>query len=140
MTSCKRSELSRVCHNPTRWIYAAGVEKSRSEEVAALAGVSVDYYTRLEKGRLETASPAVLDAIARALQLDRAERSHLLSLAKAARGELTERPPGPADTPMRRQLGWLLSAMGSYPAYIRNGRLDVLAHNGTARALYQPMF
>ncbi len=55
--------------------------------MAQRAGVSVDYYTRLEKGRLETASAAVLDAIARSLQLDAAERAHLHALARAARGE-----------------------------------------------------
>lgn len=112
----------------------------RREEVAALAGVSVDYYTRLEKGRLETASPAVLDAIARALQLDAAERSHLHSLARAARGELPDDVAGSKDAAVRDQLRWLLDAMGACPAYVRNGRLDVLAANQAARALYQPMF
>jgi PAS domain-containing protein len=105
-----------------------------------LAGVSVDYYTRLEKGRLETASSAVLDAIARALQLDPAERSHLHALARAARGE----PAGEILTlrvvDVREQLQWLLASMGSCPAYVRNGRLDVLAHNDMARALYGSMF
>src|SRR3954447_10646880 len=66
----------------------------RREEVAHLAGVSVDYYTRLEKGHLETASAAVLEAIARSLQLNAAERAHLYALARAARGEVDEEPPG----------------------------------------------
>ncbi|WP_270889655.1 helix-turn-helix transcriptional regulator [Pedococcus sp. 5OH_020] len=126
--------------DPTSRAVHRRVPGLRREEVAALAGVSVDYYTRLEKGRLETASPAVLDAIARALQLDSAERSHLYSLARASRGELAEPPPDATDGALRPQLRWLLDAMGRSPAYVRNGRLDVLAHNVMGHALYKPMF
>ena len=112
----------------------------RREEVAQLAGVSVDYYTRLEKGRLETASPAVLDAIARALQLDQAERSHLNALARATRGDESRNTSPGEDLAVRPSLGWMLDAMSQCPAYIRNGRLDVLASNALGRALYEPMF
>jgi transcriptional regulator with XRE-family HTH domain len=62
------------------------VKGLRREEVAMLAGVSVDYYTRLERGNLAGASESVLDALARALQLDEAERAHLFDLARAAHG------------------------------------------------------
>ena len=136
----RRAKLSPATSGLTAVGTRRRVPGLRREEVAALAGVSVDYYTRLEKGRLETASPAVLDAIARALQLDQAERSHLHSLARAARGELREESPHPTDLAVRDQLGWLLGAMVSCPAYVRNGRLDVLAHNDAARALYRTMF
>ena len=112
----------------------------RREEVAQLAGVSVDYYTRLEKGRLETASPAVLDAIARALRLDQAERSHLMALARAARGDQADDTSPGRDLTVRPSLDWMLGAMSRCPAYIRNGRLDLLASNALGRALYEPMF
>ena len=65
----------------------------RREEVAQLAGLSTDYYTRLEKGNLRGASDSVLDAIARALQLDDAERAHLFDLARAARTRPRTAPP-----------------------------------------------
>ena len=113
----------------------------RREEVAQLAGISADYYARLEKGHLETASPAVLEAIARALQLDPAERSHLHDLARAARGEEaqeTSRPSGAAA--VRPSHLWMLDAMTLSPAYIRNSRLEVLASNALGRALYEPLF
>ena len=112
----------------------------RREEVAQLAGVSVDYYTRLEKGRLETASPAVLDAIAHALQLDQAERSHLNSLARATRGDRADHTSLEDPVALRPSLKWMLCAMRLSPAYVRNGRLDVLASNDLGRALYAPMF
>jgi hypothetical protein len=112
----------------------------RREEVAQLAGVSVDYYARLEKGHLETASPAVLEAIARALRFDEAERSHLHALARATRGEEPHQAPCEKDVVVRPGPTWMLDAMTQCPAYIRNGRLDVLASNAMARALYEPMF
>ena len=87
----------------------------RREEVAQLAGVSVDYYTRLEKGRLETASPAVLDAIARALRLDQAERSHLMALARAARGDQADDTSPGRDLTVRPSLDWMLGAMSCCP-------------------------
>ena len=108
-------------------------------EVADLAGVSVEYYARLERGNLRGASAEVLEAVGRALQLDEAERAHLFDLARAA---------GPADRTRQRSarphisehLQHLLVATVGAPAFVRNGRLDVLAANALARALYSPVF
>ena len=69
----------------------------RREEVAVLAGVSVPYYTRLERGDVTGVSDSVLDALARALQLDDAERAHLFDLARAAQPPLHRR--GAVDRP-----------------------------------------
>lgn len=108
----------------------------RREEVAQLAGVSADYYTRLEKGNLSSASESVLEAIARALQLDDAERAHLLDLARAARGgaQLPRRRTQPQQ--LRPSLQHMLDAMSTVPALINNGRLDLIGTNALARALY----
>ncbi|WP_037568472.1 helix-turn-helix transcriptional regulator [Phaeacidiphilus oryzae] len=110
----------------------------RREEVALLAGVSIDYYIRLERGRLAGASEEVLDAVANALQLDDAERAHLYDLARAAARRPTRRPrqPGPVPDSVLR----VLASMTDSPAFIRNGRLDVLATNELGRALYEPLF
>jgi transcriptional regulator with XRE-family HTH domain len=111
----------------------------RREEVAQLAGVSTDYYTRLEKGNLGGASDSVLDAIARALQLDDAERAHLFDLARAARG--TSREYRRRDRPrIRPSIQRVLESMSTTPAFVRNGRLDILAVNALGRALYAPAF
>ena len=111
----------------------------RREEVAQLAGVSTDYYTRLEKGNLASASEAVLDAIARALRLDEAERAHLFDLARAARagGREPRRRPQPS---VRASIQRVLDSMTTTAAFVRNGRLDVLAANALGRALYAPVF
>lgn len=114
----------------------------RREEVAMLAGVSVDYYTRLEKGNLRTASDQVLDAISEALQLDDAERAYLFDLARAAR---TASPSGlrastAADARVPDSLQRVLDGMRGIPALISNGRLDIVAANRLARALYAPVF
>ncbi|MFF2847949.1 helix-turn-helix transcriptional regulator [Streptomyces sp. NPDC058001] len=111
----------------------------RREEVALLAGVSIDYYVRLERGHLAGASPQVLDAIADALQLDDAERAHLNDLARAAAHRpprRTKRTRGPIPDSVLR----VLDSMTDSPAFIRNGRLDVLAVNRLGRALYSPLF
>lgn len=113
----------------------------RRSEVAALAGVSVEYYTRLERGALGGASPAVLDAIARALRLDDAERAHLFDLAHAA-GPVA-RPPKrrhPRSWAPHRSLQWILDAVTTGPAFVRNGRMDLLATNALARAFYRDAF
>src|SRR5579864_3106432 len=114
----------------------------RREEVALLAGVSVPYYTRLERGDARGATDAVLDAISRALLLDDAERAHLFDLvraagATAAAAQATRRP---ARQPVRPELRNMLEAMSGVPAYIRNGRLDILTGNALARALFAPIF
>ncbi|MFJ2171246.1 helix-turn-helix transcriptional regulator [Streptomyces griseofuscus] len=111
----------------------------RREEVALLAGVSIDYYVRLERGHLAGASEEVLDALANALQLDDAERAHLHDLARAAAHRSTRRTRrsrGPLPDSVLR----VLRSMGDCPAFIRNGRLDVLATNPLGRALYSPLY
>ncbi|WP_431683430.1 helix-turn-helix domain-containing protein [Kitasatospora sp. KL5] len=114
----------------------------RREEVAQLAGVSVPYYTRLERGDARGATDAVLDAIARALLLDDAERAHLFDLVRAANAAAsgTGTPPGPTRQPVRPGLRNLVETISGVPAYIRNARLDLLAGNTLARALFAPVF
>jgi transcriptional regulator with XRE-family HTH domain len=110
----------------------------RREEVALLAGVSVDYYTRLERGNLHGVSEAVLDALAQALQLDEAERGHLFDLARAA--NTTARPRRrPAQQRVRPGVQRILDAMDA-PADLRNGRRDILAANRLGYALYSEIF
>ncbi|HXP18246.1 MAG TPA: helix-turn-helix transcriptional regulator [Streptosporangiaceae bacterium] len=111
----------------------------RREEVALLAGVSVDYYTRLERGNAHGASESVLEALARALRFDEAERAHLFDLARAA--STTARPPRrPARQQVRPSVRRILNSMTSAPAYVRNGRLDILAANRLGYALFSPLF
>lgn len=109
----------------------------RREEVAMLAGVSVDYYVRLERGNLSGASDSVLDALASTLNLDEAEREYLFDLARAsAPGRARTRAPATAVRPGVQQV---LDAIES-PAWVRNGRHDILAANTLARALYAPLY
>jgi len=111
----------------------------RREEVALLAGVSVDYYTRLERGNLGGVSEGVLDALARALQLDEAERGHLFDLARAA--SATARPRRRlAQRQIRPGVQRILDAMTDAPADVRNGRRDILAANRLGYALYSELF
>jgi transcriptional regulator with XRE-family HTH domain len=110
----------------------------RREEVAMLAGVSVDYYVRLERGRLAGASDAVLDAVATALHLDDAERDHLFHLARRSGPATTQRRRTSAVT-VRPGLQQVLDAVIDAPAWICNGRYDVLATNSMARALFAPV-
>ncbi|MFD7834566.1 helix-turn-helix transcriptional regulator [Streptomyces sp. NPDC059761] len=93
--------------------------------------MSVDYYVQLERGRNPHASPAVLDAVARALQLDAAERDHLFALAKPGRPQ-----PRPAPEPVRPGLLHLMENISDIPALILDHRLDVLAMNRLARTFY----
>jgi transcriptional regulator with XRE-family HTH domain len=111
----------------------------RREEVALLAGVSVDYYTRLERGNLHGVSEGVLDALVRALQLDEAERGHLFDLAQTA--NTTARPRRrPAPQRVRPGVQRILDAMTDAPADVRNGRRDILAANRLGYALYSELF
>jgi transcriptional regulator with XRE-family HTH domain len=112
----------------------------RREEVAMLAGVSADYYTRLEKGNLTGVSDTVLEAIAGALQLDEAERLHLLDLARAANTSPARAARKQMAQQVRPVTQLILNGMTDTPAFIRNGRLDVLAVNALGRALYSPAF
>jgi len=110
----------------------------RREEVAVLAGVSTDWYIRLEKGHINGVSADVLDAVARALQLDEAERAHLFDLARAARP--TRAPRRQNRTKVRPSLVRIVESMVTTPAFVRNGRLDLLTINALGRALYAPVF
>ena len=115
------------------------VKGLRREEAAMLAGVSIDYYTRLERGNLAGASESVLDALARALQLDEAERAHLFDLARAANSSpSTRRRTG--SNRVRPGVQRVLDAMTGAPAWVRNSRADILATNPLGRALYAPAF
>lgn len=112
----------------------------RREEVAVLAGVSVPYYTRLERGDMGGVSESVLEALARALRLDDAERAHLSDLARAAQPTITPRRRRPAKQPIRPSVQHILDAITGAAAFVRNGRLDILAANRLGSALYSPMF
>jgi transcriptional regulator with XRE-family HTH domain len=114
----------------------------RRGEVAALADVSVEYYAKLERGNLAGVSPAVLEAVARALQLDDAARAHLLNLAHAADGSdaLTRPRRRTAQWKPHRSLQWVLDAVTAGPAFVRNGRMDLLAANALARAFYTDVY
>lgn len=114
------------------------VKGLRREEVALLAGISVEYYTRLERGNASGASEDVLDGVARALQLDEAERAHLFHLVRAA-NSTNPSPRRPAQERVRPTVQRILDSITA-PAYVRNGRLDVLAANTQGRALYAPVF
>src|SRR4051794_19478925 len=111
----------------------------RREEVASLAGVSADYYRRLERGQVSGASELVLDALAGALQLDDAERMHLFDLARAVGPVTRPRRPRPAKTRVRPVVRLLLHQIRA-PTIVSNDRGDLLAANALGRALYAPVF
>lgn len=114
------------------------VKGLRREEVALLAGVSIDYYVRVERGNLGGASDSVLDGVATALQLDEAERAHLVNLARAIQQAPGRRRRGrTADATDGIQR--ILDAITGAPAWVRNARHDMLAANRLARALYAPV-
>ncbi|GCD96013.1 helix-turn-helix domain-containing protein [Embleya hyalina] len=137
-----RSRRARV--NPTSFGGAAGIGRRvpglRREEVAALAGISVEYYARLERGRKVRVSENVLNAIARALDLNDLEATHLHDLAHCA-----EKMPTAAGAPdhhgdaVRPALQVITDALAPMPAWITNYRMDFLAGNREARALYAPL-
>lgn len=114
------------------------VKGLRREEVALLAGLRVEYYTRMERGQLGGASESVLDAIARALHLDDDEGAHLYDLARnIAPGARRKRPQ--RTSPITASVQQVLDSM-SVPAVVQNGRLDLLAANVLGRALYADLF
>jgi len=129
----KPQEVGLTTYGPRR------VPGLRREEVATLAGVSVDYYNRMERGNLGGASESVLDALASALRLDEAERAHLYDLASASQ---------PSSWPRRRttkrnvrpSVQWMLDSMTDTAAIAENGRLDALATNQLGRAFYSHLF
>jgi transcription regulator MmyB-like protein/helix-turn-helix protein len=111
----------------------------RREEVALLARISSEYYTRLERGNATGVSESVIDGIAHALQLDDAERTHLLDLLRTAG---TTRPPRrrPARQRVRPTVQRVLDSMSSTPAFVLNARLDILTANDLGLALYSPIY
>ena len=104
-----------------------------------LAGVSTEWYTRLEKGHISGVSEDVLEAVARALQLDEAERTYLFDLARAARPD-RRAPRRRKQAQVRPRVQWMLDSMTASAAFVHNGRMDILAINALGKALYAPMF
>ena len=113
----------------------------RRGEVAILAGISVEYYTKLERGQIIGASSEVLHSLAQALKLDEAERAHLFDLANAASpvGRPPKRRSAKGWTPSPG-LQWALDGFTAGPAFVRNGRMDLLAVNTLARAFYNELY
>ncbi|MFI2485497.1 helix-turn-helix domain-containing protein [Promicromonospora kroppenstedtii] len=111
----------------------------RREEVALLAGVSLDYYTRLERGNIRGASESVLEAIARALRLNDAEREYLFDLARTAPAGVAARTRRPAPQAVRTSVQRVLDHM-TVPAVVHNATQDIVAANLMGRALYAPHF
>ncbi|CAL9279428.1 helix-turn-helix transcriptional regulator [Streptomyces sp. SudanB52_2052] len=112
----------------------------RRGEVAMLAGVSVEYYTRLERGNLGGVSDSVLDSLARTLRLDDTEREHLYDLARAANAGPARVQRRPKKATVRPSVLRIIEGLHDQPAYLRNNRLDILAANPLARALHCQAF
>jgi transcriptional regulator with XRE-family HTH domain len=113
----------------------------RREEVALLAGVSPQYYIRLERGDATGASESVIDSLAHALRLDEAERGHLLDLLRTAgRPTRARRRQLPARQQVRPTVQRLVDSMHGIPAVVLNGRLDILTANALGRALFAPVY
>jgi transcriptional regulator with XRE-family HTH domain len=130
-------ELAGIPAGPGRRV--AGLRRS---EVAMLAGVSVEYYSKLERGAVAGASASVLDAVAAALQLDETERAHLLDLARAADGIPTSgrtRRRALKNPATRPSLHWALAAITDGVAFVRKPHQDLLATNELGRAFYSPL-
>lgn len=112
----------------------------RRSEVAALAGVSVEYYTRIERGNLSGVSDSVLEALSDALRLDEAERGHLFDLARAAQPTGPARRRRAARQQIRPDVQWLLDSITGAAAFVSNGSHDVIAANALGEALWSPLF
>lgn len=110
----------------------------RREEVAMLAGVSVEYYARMERGDLSGVSGEVLDALARALKLDEAEVDHLRDLAHIA-DPLLRRRRRTVEHAVKPTLQRFLDSVTGVPMWVRDRRLDYVAANPLGRALYAPV-
>lgn len=110
----------------------------RREEAALLAGISVEYYTRLERGNARGVSESVLEGIARALQLDEAERAHLIDLVRIA--NTTRQVRRPTRQRVRPSVQRILDSMTGTPALVQNGRLDILHANQLGSALFSEIF
>jgi transcriptional regulator with XRE-family HTH domain len=116
------------------------VKGLRREEVALLAGVSAEYYARLERGNLSGVSETVIDSLARALQLDEAERAHLFDLARAAHPTPARPRRRQAKQRVRPEVQWTLDAITGAAAFVGNQRLDILAANQLGRALFSELY
>ena len=112
----------------------------RREEVALLAGISVEYYTRLERGNARGVSEGVLDSVATALLLDDAERQHLVDLARTANAAVAPPRRPSAAHKIRPSIARLVDSMTGVAAMVRNGRLDLLYANDLGRALFSDIF
>src|SRR6266508_6535330 len=112
----------------------------RREEVAVLAGVSVPYYTRIERGDMNGVSDSVLEALARALHLDEAERAHLFDLARALRPMSAPRRRRAPRHRVRPSIQHVLDGLTGAAAFVLNARIDILAANELGHALYSDMF
>jgi len=113
----------------------------RREEVAMLAGISAEYYTRLERGNVRGVSEEVLNGIVRALHLDEAEREHLFDLVRvASAGAARPVRRSPAAERVRPSVKRIVDAMATIPAFVRNRRLDILHANPLAEALYSELY
>lgn len=106
----------------------------RREEVAVLAGVNADYYTRLEQGRERRPSAQVVDSLGRALLLDADAVAHLRRLA----GTAPARPSAPVADQVDPALRMLIDSYPGTPAFVIGPALDILAANALAEALYSP--
>lgn len=114
----------------------------RRSEVATLAGMSVEYYSKLERGAISGASASVLDALASALMLTETERAHLVDLARAADGIPTSgrrRRPTSPEKPPHESLQWVLDSIKGSIAFVRNDVQDIVAINELGRAFYSPV-
>jgi transcriptional regulator with XRE-family HTH domain len=118
------------------------VKGLRREEVALLAGISAEYYTRLERGNMRGVSEEVLDGITRALQLDEGDRMHLFDLARAvnATPNRAGRRTRATQEHVRPVIQRILNSFVGVPSFIENARLDVLAWNPLGEAFYAPQF
>jgi transcriptional regulator with XRE-family HTH domain len=135
----RRAKLSPERAGVPRYGRKRRVPGLRREEVALRAGISVEWYTRLERGVARGVSDEVIDAIGSALQLDEAERAHLADLVRSANAE---RPPRRNSTPqrVRPSIARIVDVMAPIPACVTNGRLDVLYANDLAEALFSDVF
>lgn len=136
----RRSRITPAQAGLTAFSGTRRVAGLKREEVAMLTGVSTEYYARLERGNLRGVSDSVLDALSRALQLDEAERAHLLDLAKAAAPARVAGSRRARAELLRPSIERILAGMTGTPAYVRNSRMDVLAANSLCFALYNGIF
>ncbi|KQS72125.1 helix-turn-helix domain-containing protein [Modestobacter sp. Leaf380] len=112
----------------------------RREEVALLAGISAEYYVRLERGLATGPSPSVVDAVAGALRLGEDERAHLGRLLAELTPEARKRRRRPVTEVVSTGVQVVLDAMPTLPAVVQNARLDLLSTNALGRVLYAPLF